>query len=156
MRTLVEIHTDGSCSPNPGVGGWAAILVAPERGEYRKEISGAEEKTTNNRMELYAAIQALEALKHPCAVVIHTDSKYLQKAFVNRWLRRWAANNWQTQQKTPVANEDLWRELIRLTQVHEVEWKWVRGHADNELNERCDELAVAARNGLAAKMRRCG
>lgn len=141
----VAIYTDGGCSPNPGLGGWAAILVSPAHNNHTREISGSVPDTTNNRMELLAAIQALSELQKPCRVVLTTDSQYLKKAFTDRWLVKWQANGWRTSQKTPVINQDLWRELLRLTAIHAVEWKWVKGHADNPFNNRCDELVQLAR-----------
>lgn len=144
------IYTDGACSPNPGVGGWAAILVSPGHGDHTREISGGEFDTTNNRMELTAAIRALQALKRPCEVDLYTDSEYLQKAFTAGWLANWQRNGWKTAGKKPVANADLWQELDALTKKHKVHWRWVRGHHEDEMNHRCDELAVAARLKLAA------
>ncbi len=144
--THVEIHTDGACSPNPGNGGWAAVLLM---GEHRREISGAEANTTNNRMELIAAIRALQALKRPCQVTLYTDSQYLKNAFTQKWLENWQRNGWRTKGgKGKVLNQDLWQELLLLTATHHVEWKWVKGHAGHPENERCDELAVAARKTL--------
>jgi ribonuclease HI len=148
-KPFVEIYTDGACSPNPGVGGWAAILVSPDHPEKPRELSGAEPATTNNRMELTAAVRGLEALKRSCKVQLTTDSEYVQKAFTEGWLARWQRNGWKTASKKPVANADLWRELVRLTQLHDVSWHWVRGHAEHPMNSRCDELAVAARLQLA-------
>lgn len=148
QRLHVQIYTDGACDPNPGTGGWAAILISPESGA-KKELVGAERETTNNRMELLAAIRALEALKQPCRVDLFTDSQYLRNAFNSGWLDNWQRNGWRTAQKKPVMNKDLWMELLELTQKHQVLWHWVRGHASNPLNNRCDELAVAAREKLA-------
>ncbi len=153
-KPLVHIYCDGACSPNPGIGGWGAVLIAPEHGNYRRELSGAEPDTTNNRMELMGAIMALRALKRPSRVVVHTDSLYLRNAFEKRWLDAWQRNGWRTAQKQPVLNQDLWRELLELSAQHEIEWRWVRGHAGHEENERCDALAVAARLELAAKLSR--
>ena len=133
----VEIWTDGACSGNPGPGGWGAILKA---GEHVKELSGGEPLTTNNRMELMAAISALEALKRPCSVDLHTDSQYLRQGVMS-WMHGWKRNGWRTADKKPVKNEDLWRRLDEATQRHEIEWRWVKGHAGEELNERADELA---------------
>jgi ribonuclease HI len=137
----ITIYTDGACSGNPGPGGWAAILM---HGAHRKEISGGEPHTTNNRMELQAAIQALSALKEPCRVALHTDSAYIQRAFTEGWLQRWRRNGWRTAAKKPVENRDLWEALLEMTERHDVEWVKVKGHADDELNNRADELAVAA------------
>ncbi len=141
----VLIYTDGGCSPNPGLGGWAAVLISPEHENQRKEIYGAEADTTNNRMELTAAIKSLQSLKRPCVVELHTDSQYLKKAFTDGWLANWQRNGWRTAAKKPVLNADLWRELISLTDKHRVKWKWVKGHANNELNNRCDQLVGLAR-----------
>jgi ribonuclease HI len=144
----VILYTDGACSPNPGLGGWAAILISPGHGDRKREITGAEAATTNNRMELMAAIRGLEALKRPCEVELYTDSEYLQKAFTAGWLENWRRNGWRTAGRKPVANADLWVELDRLSQMHKIHWRWVRGHHENELNKRCDELAVEARRKL--------
>ena len=133
----VVIHTDGGCHGNPGPGGWAAIL---SHGKHTREISGGEPATTNNRMELLAAIEALKALKNPCAVEFHTDSKYLKNG-VTCWLHTWKRNGWKTSAKKVVKNADLWRELDRVAPLHQVEWKWVKGHAGDTGNERCDKLA---------------
>jgi ribonuclease HI len=133
----VVIHTDGGCHGNPGPGGWAAIL---SHGPHTREISGGEPATTNNRMELLAAIEALKALKKPCAVEFHTDSKYLKNG-ISAWLHNWKRNGWKTAAKKAVKNADLWRELDLLAPLHKVEWKWVKGHAGHAGNERCDELA---------------
>jgi len=136
----LEIFTDGACSGNPGPGGWGAILRA---GGHEKEISGGERDTTNNRMELTAAVKALEALKKPSKVVLHTDSRYLLDG-VTKWLKRWKANGWKTADKKPVKNEDLWRALESAAAPHEIHWRWVRGHNDHAENERADRLARAA------------
>ena len=135
----VEIWTDGACSGNPGPGGFGAIL---RFGGREKEISGGEASTTNNRMELMAAIVALEALKRPCAVDLHTDSQYLRNG-VTQWLKGWKARDWKTADKQPVKNVDLWRRLEEAAERHEVAWRWVRGHAGDEMNERADALARA-------------
>ena len=135
----VHIYTDGGCDPNPGVGGWGAVLKYKG---HRKELSGGEPRTTNNRMELMAAIQALEALKRKSKVVIYTDSEYLQKG-ISQWLPNWKRRGWKRKTGS-VKNEDLWRRLDELTSKHDVEWRWVRGHAGVEENERCDELATQA------------
>ncbi|MGE5594862.1 MAG: ribonuclease HI [Hyphomicrobiales bacterium] len=148
-RPLVHIYCDGACSPNPGWGGWGAVLIAPEHGGYRRELSGAEPNTTNNRMELTGALMALRALKRPSRVVVHTDSLYLKNAFEKRWLHSWQRNGWVTSSKTAVLNQDLWQELLALTAMHEVTWTWVPGHSTDAENNRCDELAVAARLELA-------
>ena len=145
----VILYCDGACSPNPGLGGWAAILVAPGHEDKARELSGAERESTNNRMELRAAIEGLRALNRPTRVRVVTDSEYLKKAFTAGWLASWQANGWRTAGKKPVKNEDLWRELLALEEKHEVSWEWVRGHAGHAENERCDELAVQARLRLA-------
>ncbi|MBQ9564131.1 MAG: ribonuclease HI [Synergistaceae bacterium] len=147
--TKVIIYTDGGTSPNPGLGGWAAILQSPVHGAER-ELFGAEADTTNNRMELTAAIQALRALKRPCQVDLHTDSTYLRNAFELGWLVKWRKNGWRNSQKEPVLNRDLWEELWALTQTHRVRWHWVKGHADDELNNRCDALVRRAREEFGA------
>lgn len=140
-KRAVEIYTDGACLGNPGPGGWAAILTY---GDTQKEISGHEAQTTNQRMELKAAVEALAALKRPCKVNIHSDSAYLVNAFRQGWLDRWRRNGWKTRAKTDVENRDLWERLLELTGVHDVDWVKVKGHADDALNNRCDELAKAA------------
>lgn len=134
------IYTDGACSGNPGIGGWAAIL---RWGEHVREITGGELNTTNQRMELTAAIEGLAALKRPCRVKLHSDSAYLVNAFKQRWFDRWRLNGWLNAKKEPVENQDLWERLLSLTEKHEVEFVKVKGHADDELNNRCDELARA-------------
>ncbi|MBP2017077.1 ribonuclease HI [Symbiobacterium terraclitae] len=140
MREVV-IYTDGACSGNPGPGGWGAVLLA---GEHRKELSGFHPHTTNNRMEIQAAISALRALKYPCRVKLYSDSAYLINAFRQNWLENWQRNGWVNSRKEPVENQDLWRELLEAARPHEVEWIKVKGHADNAENNRCDELARAA------------
>ncbi len=135
----VTIYTDGACSGNPGPGGWAAIL---RYGEAEKVLSGGEGNTTNNRMELTAAIRALEALKEPCAVELFSDSKYLVEAMSQGWARRWQAKGWKRSSSEPARNPELWERLLALAQTHQVQWIWVRGHGENELNRRCDALAV--------------
>ncbi|MBE5808839.1 MAG: ribonuclease HI [Clostridiales bacterium] len=139
--TEVTIYTDGACSGNPGPGGWGAVLIA---GERSKEISGYEPETTNNRMEMTAAIKALECLKRPCRVRLHSDSSYLVDAFNKHWIEGWVRRNWVKSNKDPVLNQDLWKMLIRLTGVHEVTWIKVKGHADDRWNNRCDALATGA------------
>jgi ribonuclease HI len=134
----VTIYTDGACRGNPGPGGWGAILIAANG--HEREMCGGELATTNNRMELMAAIQALEALKKPCRVELHTDSQYVKNG-ITEWVRGWKARGWKTAAKDPVKNEDLWRRLDEARQRHEVDWRWVKGHAGHELNERADELA---------------
>ena len=136
----VEAITDGSCLGNPGPGGWACIL---RYGKHMKELSGGEKHTTNNRMELTAAIMALEGLTRPCTVDLFTDSQYVRDG-ITKWLRNWKVRGWRTADKRPVKNEDLWRRLDEARQRHQVVWHWVRGHADDPLNHRVDALAVAA------------
>ena len=136
----VIIHTDGACSGNPGPGGWGAILTY---GEHEKELKGGEPHTTNNRMELMAAISALEALKRSSTVEMHTDSKYVQDG-ISKWIHGWKRNGWKTADKKPVKNVDLWQRLDAAIQKHHVKWHWVKGHAGHELNERADRLAVEA------------
>ena len=140
--TEVDIFTDGACSGNPGPGGWGAILRA---GGKERELFGGERETTNNRMELTAVIRALEALKRPVRARVWTDSQYVQKG-ISEWIRGWKARGWKTASKEPVKNADLWRELDRLAAQHEVDWRWVRGHAGHPENERADALA---RRGIA-------
>jgi len=134
----VIIHTDGACKGNPGPGGWGAVLQAG--GGHKKELWGGEGNTTNNRMELMAAIMALEALKRPCKVELHTDSKYVMQG-ITEWMRGWKARGWLTADKKPVKNADLWQRLDAARLRHDVKWRWVKGHAGHELNERADQLA---------------
>ena len=136
----VTIYTDGACKGNPGPGGWAAILIA---GNYKKELSGGEALTTNNRMELAGVINGLRALTRPCKVTIFSDSAYVVNAFNQNWIGKWMTNGWKNSAKAEVANADLWKELAVLTATHQVTFSKVKGHADDELNNRCDELAVA-------------
>jgi len=152
-KPLVRLYCDGACSPNPGLGGWGVVLLSDAHG-VRKELFGAEPDTTNNRMELLAAIRGLEALKRPSVVDLSTDSQYVHHAFAQKWLDRWKANGWRTSDRKPVQNEDLWRQLLDLTAIHEVRWLWVRGHGVDVENNRADTLAVQARLGLAARVRR--
>lgn len=139
--THVTLYSDGACSGNPGPGGFGVILM---QGTHRKELSGGFRKTTNNRMELLAAITGLEALKRPCFVRLHTDSSYIVNAMKQGWAVRWQANGWKRNKKDYAENPDLWERLLALCKVHTVEFIWVRGHAGNVENERADELAVAA------------
>lgn len=139
MKKRVEIFTDGACSGNPGPGGYGAIL---KYGEHIKELSGGEEQTTNNRMELTAVITALEALKEPCLVILTTDSKYVVDGIEKGWAKSWRENGWKKKDKKPALNPDLWGKLLDLLEVHEVKFNWVKGHAGHPENERCDELAV--------------
>ena len=143
-ENLVEIWTDGGCRPNPGPGGWAAVLKY--KGTIR-ELSGAARDTTNNRMELTAAAEALTALTRPCKVVLHTDSQYLRDG-ITRWHVGWVSKNWRNAAGDPVKNMDLWRRILDAAKPHEVEWVWVRGHAGNVMNERADVLATEARERL--------
>lgn len=140
MSTRVEIFCDGACSGNPGVGGWGAIL---RYGGHEKELSGADGETTNNRMEMTAAIASLESLKRPCDVAITTDSQYLVKG-MTEWLSGWVRKGWINSKKEPVLNRDLWERLLALSRVHRITWVWVRGHNGHPENERCDELARRA------------
>ncbi len=143
----VVIHTDGACSGNPGPGGWAAIL---EYDGHEKELFGGAPETTNNRMELTAAIEALKALKGSLVVELHTDSEYLKNG-ITKWIHGWKRNGWKTSDKKPVKNADLWLELERLAESHHVDWRWVRGHAGHDLNERADALA---REGMAPYLKK--
>ena len=144
----VEIWTDGGCKPNPGPGGWGAILRY--RGSER-ELSGAEPVTTNNRMELTAAASALETLKRPCQAVVYTDSEYVKNG-ITRWSTGWVRRNWRNAAGDPVANMDLWRRLLDAAKPHAIEWKWVRGHAGDVMNERADRLATTAREAVLARV----
>ena len=143
---MVEIYTDGCCHGNPGKGGYGVILTyEKENGDiFEKEISQGYENTTNNRMELLAAIIGLEALKRPCDVKLYSDSKYLVDAFNQKWINSWVKNNWNRPKTGPVKNIDLWKRLLEVKKQHKVEFIWVKGHSDNEKNERCDRLANAA------------
>lgn len=140
-RTMkkVIIYTDGACSGNPGPGGWGAILIYKEK---KLELSGYEAHTTNNRMELLAPIEALSRLKEPCEVDVYSDSAYLTNAFLQNWLGNWVRRGWVKSDKKPVENRDLWEKLLQLASVHRIAWHKVKGHADNPLNNRCDELAT--------------
>ena len=135
--TEVEIYTDGACRGNPGPGGWGVWMVS---GPHEKELFGGESNTTNNRMELTAVISALRALKRPCRVVLHTDSQYVQKG-ISEWIVGWKARGWRTADKKPVKNADLWQELEEARRRHDIQWRWVKGHAGHEGNERADRLA---------------
>lgn len=141
----VTIYTDGACSGNPGKGGWGAILMC---GNLRKEISGAEKETTNNRMELTAPIEALKLLKKPCIVKIYSDSAYLINAFLQGWIYNWQKNGWKTSDKKDVKNKELWEEIYKYTKIHKIEWIKVKGHSDNEFNNLCDKMAVNAIKAL--------
>ena len=139
MKT-VTIYTDGACSGNPGPGGWGAILMY---GEHKKELSGGEAQTTNNRMELTAVITALEALREPCVVELWSDSKYVIDGLSKGWAKGWRARGWVKGDKKPALNPDLWERLLDLLEVHQLRCHWVKGHAENEFNNRCDQMAVA-------------
>ena len=141
----VTIYTDGACSGNPGPGGWGAILMYKGN---KKEISGVMANTTNNIMELSAVIEALKLLKYPCNVSLYSDSAYVVNAFAQNWIRNWERNNWKTSDKKEVKNKELWQQLLELTRIHKVTFIKVKGHADNEFNNRCDELARKAINML--------
>ncbi len=141
MMKEVDIYTDGACSGNPGPGGWAAVLIY---GEHMKELSGGHAHTTNQRMELTAAIEALKALKEPCKVKLYSDSAYMVNCFQQKWYEKWQQNGWKNSQGQPVENKDLWTQLLSLTHTHQVAFIKVKGHADNKWNNRCDQLAVAA------------
>lgn len=149
----VTIYTDGACSGNPGPGGWGAIL---QFGDTTKELNGGEAHTTNNRMELMAAIAALEALKRPCAIDLHTDSQYLRNGIMT-WIHGWKKNGWRTADKKPVKNVDLWKRLDEALAHHKIQWHWVKGHAGHPMNERADELAragiVAVRAGAVGALK---
>lgn len=142
----VTIYTDGACSGNPGPGGWGAVLIYKG---VEKELSGGEAQTTNNRMELTAVISALQALKEPCSVELYSDSKYVIDALQKGWAWGWRKKGWIKSDKKPALNPDLWETLLNLTAKHEMNYHWVKGHADNEYNERCDRLAVAEREKFA-------
>lgn len=139
MKTVI-LYTDGACSGNPGPGGWGAIL---KYGEAEKELSGGEMETTNNRMELTAVIRGLEALKERCTVELYSDSKYVIDALSKGWAESWESRGWKKADKKPALNSDLWTVLLRLVRQHDVRYHWVKGHADNPYNNRCDEMAVA-------------
>ncbi|MBR2021796.1 MAG: ribonuclease HI [Clostridia bacterium] len=136
----VTLYTDGACSGNPGKGGWGAILIYKD---YKKEMSGGEKETTNNKMELTAAIEGLSALKEPCRVKLYSDSKYLIDGITKGWARSWRAKNWKKSDGKPALNVELWERILELDEYHEIEYIWVKGHAGNPYNERCDRLAVA-------------
>ncbi len=146
MGQTVSIYTDGACRGNPGPGGWGAVLLS---GKHRRELKGGDPDTTNNRMELLAAIRALEALKRPCEVEIHTDSQYLRRG-VTEWLKTWKKNHWQTAARQPVKNRDLWERLDALRGQHRIRWYWVKGHSGNPGNERADRLANEAIDAMGS------
>lgn len=137
----IDIYTDGACSGNPGPGGWGVVLIYQEN---KKELSGFQPETTNNRMELFAAIQGLSALKESCVVNLYSDSSYLVNAFEKHWIEKWQRNGWKTSTKSPVENQDLWKLLLIHVRKHQVRFIKVKGHSDNQYNNRCDEMAVAA------------
>ena len=139
MKT-VTLYTDGACSGNPGPGGWGAIL---EFNGHEKELSGGESSTTNNRMELTAVIEGLSALKEPCIVELYSDSKYVIDSLEKGWAKGWQKRGWVKSDKTPALNPDLWEKLLSLADLHQIRCHWVKGHAENEKNNRCDQLAVA-------------
>ena len=139
-RKTVHLYTDGACSGNPGPGGWGAVLIY---GEARKELSGGERDTTNNRMELTAAIRGLQALREPCRVILTSDSRYLVDAVTKGWLRSWQRRGWKKAGNDPVLNVDLWQQLLPLLEQHQVEFVWVKGHPGHPENECCDRMAVA-------------
>ena len=145
--TVVEIFTDGACLGNPGPGGWAALLRS---GDAERLLAGGDAETTNNRMELMAAIAALEALKRPCRVRLTTDSRYLMQG-IEEWVPRWQANGWRTADRKPVKNQDLWQRLVDATDRHRIRWSWVRGHTGHAENERVDEAARAQAEALRAR-----
>ena len=140
----VEIFTDGACKGNPGPGGWAALIRS---GEREREISGGEPATTNNRMELMAAIMALEALKRPCRVQLHTDSNYVRDG-ITKWIHGWLRNGWRTSDRKPVKNAELWQRLLEATKRHRIEWHWVKGHSGHPENDRVDAIACAEADRL--------
>lgn len=149
MSATVEIFTDGACRGNPGPGGWGAVLRA---GRHEKEIYGGEAASTNNRMELMAAIAALESLKRPCTVVLTTDSQYLRKG-ITEWLPQWKRRGWKTADKKPVKNADLWERLERASAPHRIDWRWIKGHAGHPENERADRLANRAIDEMTPSLR---
>ena len=144
-KPVVTVYTDGACEPNPGPGGWAAVLY---HGSHKRVLTGREPTTTSNRMELQAAISALEALREPCLVQMHTDSQYLQRG-ITEWLPRWVSRGWRKSDKRPVLNVELWKKLHQLTLRHEVQWHWVRGHSGDANNELANRLASQAMHGKA-------
>ncbi|RME85646.1 MAG: ribonuclease HI [Caldilineae bacterium] len=146
-KPVVHVYTDGACLGNPGPGGWAALL---RFGRHEKELVGAASYTTNNRMELRAALNALQALKRPCTVYLHTDSEYLRNG-ITRWVQTWERNGWRTAARKPVKNQDLWRALLEAAEKHEVHWDWIKGHAGHPENTRVDRLASEAAASRAAQ-----
>ncbi len=150
MKKQVTIYTDGACSGNPGPGGWGCVLMY---NQHRKESSGGAENTTNNRMEITAALEALKLLKEPCQVDLYTDSAYLCNALEKKWLETWSRNGWKTASKSNVENQDLWKELLTLLEQHDVKFHKVKGHADNEFNNRCDKLARDAAQRIVSSQK---
>lgn len=148
MKKRVDIYTDGACSGNPGPGGYGVILLY---GSVRRELSGGERQTTNNRMELSGVIRGLSALREPCEVTLYTDSQYVVNAMTKGWAKKWRSNGWMRNKKEKALNPDLWETLLGLCETHDVTFIWVRGHAENACNNRCDELAVAAAKKAAAE-----
>jgi len=146
-QPIVTIYTDGACSGNPGRGGWAAIV---RDGRHEEVLQGGSSLTTNNRMELRAAIRGLNALERPCQVIVYTDSQYVRRG-ITEWLPNWIRNNWRTARKGRVKNQDLWRVLVQAQKPHEVDWRWVKAHADDPLNQRADALAVEARDTMGRR-----
>ncbi len=143
----IILYTDGACSPNPGKGGWGVVLLCRAQ-ELRKELSGGVRRTTNNRMELLAVIKGLKALKCPCEVRVHSDSKYVLGGYTNGWVANWKRNHWKTSAGQDVKNKDLWITLDVLVSLHKMKWVWVKGHSGDTLNDRADALAVAGRKAL--------
>ena len=144
MNRTIKIYTDGACSGNPGKGGWGAVLIYSDRNE-EKYLSGADQLTTNNKMELKATIESLKAIKKPSEINLYTDSQYVKNG-ISLWIINWKNNGWKTASKKPVANQELWIELDRIVQFHNVKWFWVKGHSGNHYNEIADQLAVKAMN----------
>ncbi|MCR5303041.1 MAG: ribonuclease HI [Lachnospiraceae bacterium] len=153
MKPEVVLYTDGSSRGNPGPGGYGSVLiyVGADGSEHIKELSDGEKETTNNRMELMGVIAGMEALNKPCTVKVHTDSKYVSDAFNQHWIDKWKRNGWQTAGKKPVLNRDLWDRLLKAMEPHDVTFIWVKGHAGNKYNERCDELATGAADRCSAE-----
>lgn len=149
--TRVVVYTDGACDPNPGTGGWAALLMVEGKPETRRVLTGGARDTTNNRMEMTAVIEGLRALTRRSSVTLVTDSEYVKNAFTKKWIEGWKKRGWKTASKEPVKNQDLWMAMIAEIEKHEVHWKWVRGHGHDPINDEVDRLAVQARLELAGK-----
>ena len=145
MNKIVKIYTDGGCRGNPGIGGWGAVLIY---NAHEKQIHGSHKDTTNNRMELTAAIKALASLKRPCQVELTTDSQYVKKG-ITEWIKKWEKNGWKTANKTPVKNSDLWKQLVKEVSRHTVKWHWIKGHAGHSENEKADQLANKAMDKIS-------